>query len=381
MTVAGTATGNALNNTITGNDTANRLRGVEGNDTINGGGGRDTLEGGNGADMLEGGTGADSLAGGLDNDIYLVVDAEDAVRELDGEGVDIVWSSADHHALANFVEDLLLVGAGRAATGNSAANRITGTGGANLLDGAGGDDSLDGAAGDDSLLGGLGADTLRGGEGADTMDGGASGDLYYVTEVADMARELDGSGNDTVLASVSYTLGAGIEDLRLLGLVEAGTGQDLANTITGNDGANLLRGMGGADRLVGGEGADTLEGGSGRDTLEGGKDVDTFLFRSVAEAEGDLILRYGKGVDKIAISAEGFGGGLVEGLALVAGETFNASRTNVATSAAGVGQFIYEQDAKALWWDADGAGGDDSVLIATFKPKPNLVPTDIIIVA
>jgi Ca2+-binding RTX toxin-like protein len=86
-------------------------------------------------------------------------------------------------------------------------------------------------------------------------------------------------------------------------------------------------------------------------------------------------------VDKIAISAEGFGGGLVEGLALVAGETFNASRTNVATSAAGVGQFIYEQDAKALWWDADGAGGDDSVLIATFKPKPNLVPTDIIIVA
>jgi Ca2+-binding RTX toxin-like protein len=381
MTVAGTAAGNALANTITGNDTANRLRGAEGNDTLHGGGGRDTLEGGEGNDMLQGGASADSLAGGIGNDIYLVVDAEDAIRELDAEGVDIVWSSADFHALANFVEELLLVEGGRAATGSSGGNRMTGSTGANQLDGAGGDDSLDGAGGNDELLGGLGADTLRGAEGADTMDGGASGDLYYVTEAEDLAQELAGSGNDTVLASVSCTLGAGIEDLRLLGLVEAGTGQDLANTITGNEAANLLRGIGGADRLVGGEGADTLEGGTGRDTLEGGKDADYFLFRTVAEAEGDLILRYGKGVDKIAISATGFGGGLVVGMALAEGETFLTSRGNLATSEAGVGQLIYEQDAKALWWDADGAGGDDSVLIATFKPKPNLVPTDIVIVA
>ena len=57
---------------------------------------------------------------------------------------------------------------------------------------------------------------MDGGTGADSMDGGFGNDTYIVDNVGDVAAEVAG-GIDTVLASVSYTLSANLENLTLTG--------------------------------------------------------------------------------------------------------------------------------------------------------------------
>lgn len=146
------------------------------------------------------------------------------------------------------------------------------------LTGTAGNDLLEGGAGDDRLSGGAGNDTLNGGAGADTMIGGTGNDLYYVDNRGDRITELAGGGIDTVRASITYNLGANLENLILTGNGNInGAGNGLANTITGNAGDNVLRGQGGHDRLNGGAGRDRLEGGAGDDTLNGGAGIDTLL--------------------------------------------------------------------------------------------------------
>ena len=65
-------------------------------------------------------------------------------------------------------------------------------------------------------------------------------------------------GTDTVESSVSYILGANVENLVLTGTAAInGTGNTLANILTGNSGANILNGGAGADTMTGGVGNDT----------------------------------------------------------------------------------------------------------------------------
>jgi Ca2+-binding RTX toxin-like protein len=138
-----------------------------------------------------------------------------------------------------------------------------------------------------------------------------------------------------------------------------GTGNGLANVITGNAGDNWLSGLGANDSLSGGLGADTLVGGMGADTLAGGDGADVFRFDSAAEA-GDRINAYAA-EDLIQVLQSGFSMLLAPGV--LQGANFAANLTGKA-SAAGVPQFIYETDAKRLWWDADGKDGADGVLLA-----------------
>ena len=59
------------------------------------------------------------------------------------------------------------------------------------------------------------------------------------------------SGTDLVESSVTFTLGANVENLNLTGLLAInGTGNTLANIIHGNGGANVLSGGDGARRSV-----------------------------------------------------------------------------------------------------------------------------------
>ncbi|MFZ2967691.1 MAG: calcium-binding protein, partial [Sulfuricurvum sp.] len=126
---------------------------------------------------------------------------------------------------------------------------------------------LNGYAGNDTLTGSSANDTIIGGVGADTMSGGAGNDTYYVDNVGDKVIELANQGTDIIRTSVSYTLGANIENLTLTGTSNInGTGNSLNNTLTGNNGANILNGGAGVDILNGGAGADTLFGGAGNDT-------------------------------------------------------------------------------------------------------------------
>ncbi|WP_407315044.1 M10 family metallopeptidase C-terminal domain-containing protein [Pseudomonas sp. nanlin1] len=207
--------GNDLANTLTGNASAN------------------TLDGGAGDDLLDGGAGADTLIGGTGDDIYLIENAGDRVIEADSEGTDLV-RTAISYTLADNVENGLLLGAGALnLTGNALANTLTGNAAANILNGG---------AGIDTLIGGLGNDTYV----VDNADD-------VIIEDSALAREVD-----TVMASVSWTLGSNLENLTLTGTTSIdGTGNALANRITGNTGNNVLDGGAGIDTLIGGLGNDT----------------------------------------------------------------------------------------------------------------------------
>jgi Ca2+-binding RTX toxin-like protein len=273
-----TLTGDGNPNTLTGTGEDDTLSGLGGADTLNGLAGNDTLLGGGGADTLNGGTGNDTMTGNAGNDTYVVDAAGDVVTEAAGEGTDTVQSSITYTLGAN-VENLTLTGgASINGTGNAAANTITGNTGNNLLDGQGGADTLNGLAGDDTLVGGAANDTLDGGTGNDAMAGNAGNDTYVVDSALDTVTELAAEGTDTVQSSISYTLGANLENLTLTGAANInGTGNELANTIGGNTGANTLAGGAGNDTITGGDGTDTLSGDAGDDTLSGNAGADTLL--------------------------------------------------------------------------------------------------------
>lgn len=120
---------------------------------------------------------------------------------------------------------------------------------------------LDGGAGDDVMTGGVAGHTW--------MAGGAGNDTYNVRNERDIVVEAANGGTDTVVTSISYTLGANVENLRITAGGLTGTGNALDNTITGSTGADILYGMGGHDVLKGGDGDDTLHGGEGNDKLYG----------------------------------------------------------------------------------------------------------------
>jgi len=208
LTLTGTAnvdgTGNSLNNTILGNS---------------------------GNNVLNGGAGTDTLIGGLGDDTYIIDDIGDIAIESSNAGTDRVFSNISYTLGADF-ENLILYGTSNInGTGNGLANLIVGNTGNNILDGA---------AGADSLIGGLGDDT------------------YIIDNAGDVVTELLSEGTDLVQSSLTYTLGANVENLTLTGSSDInGTGNTLSNTITGNIGNNILDGGVGADTLIGGSGNDT----------------------------------------------------------------------------------------------------------------------------
>jgi Ca2+-binding RTX toxin-like protein len=147
------------------------------------------------------------------------------------------------------VENLQLVGDSQSGTGNALDNTLTGNAGDNSLYGGAGNDVLDGMDGNDWLAGESGVDTLIGGLGDDT---------YVVSEQDDTLIEHAKEGTDTVISSVSYTLGSNLENLTLTGNAAInGSGNALGNVLTGNDASNILDGGVGADAMSGGAGNDT----------------------------------------------------------------------------------------------------------------------------
>ncbi|QNM83882.1 pre-peptidase C-terminal domain-containing protein [Sphingomonas sabuli] len=256
--VVGIAPGTVIENARGGNAN-DRLTGNAADNLLMGGDGRDTLYGEDGNDVLNGGARDDIMVGGAGNDTYYVDVTMDQVGESYGAGYDVVISSADFR-LDDNVEELRLTGsAALYGYGGTSDNLIQGNSGDNELRGAEGSDELFGAGGDDRLFGEAGDDTLDGGAGTNVMRGGTGDDTYVVRTADDQVVELAEEGRDTVTSTRSYTLGANVEALVLLGSASInGNGNAGDNVLIGNDGDN---------RLNGGLGADVMRGGAGDDTF------------------------------------------------------------------------------------------------------------------
>ncbi len=90
------------------------------------------------------------------------------------------------------------------------------------------------------------------------MAAGQGDDTYVVDNAGDVVTEGANQGTDTVEAWLDWTLGANLEQLRLMGTADlAGTGNALNNALFGNAGNNVLNGGAGADTMTGGLGDDT----------------------------------------------------------------------------------------------------------------------------
>ncbi len=229
------------------------------------------------------GVAAIDLKGLAGNDTYIISDGFTQVVEEVNAGIDTVNSSISYTLTAN-VENLLLTGSSPInGTGNTSNNTLIGNSGNN---------SLDGGAGVDTLIGGTGNDMY-------IVDNSAD----VVTETSTLVTEID-----TVNSSVSYTLGANIENLTLTGTAAInGTGNSLNNLLKGNTANNSLSGAHGNDTLDGGAGIDTLVGGAGNDTYTVDNSADVVTETSIVATEIDTVNSYvsytlGANVEKLTLT-------------------------------------------------------------------------------
>ncbi len=317
-------TGNDQDNTLTGNASANTLIGGLGNDTLNGG------------------AGADTLVGGVGNDTYIFADAADTVIEAENEGTDLVQTNVSYTLAANVENGQLLGSAQVNLTGNNLNNSLTGNSANNILDGGAGADIMEGGAGNDTyyvdnvgdvvteyivfpdqvdtviasidytlgnnvenltltgsanlngtgnnlnniITGNNGNNILNGGAGTDWLIGGTGNDTYIVDSAGDIVSETSTLVGeiDSVLSSVTFTLGANVENLTLAGSANIDAiGNTQNNVLTGNAGNNTLNGQ---------EGADTMDGGAGNDAYMVDNIGDVVIEQGTSASEVDTVYSY-----------------------------------------------------------------------------------------
>ncbi len=350
--------GGAYDDYLNGGNGNDSLWGAGGDDRLYGGNGNDWLSGGDGKDSLNGGAGADTMIGGGGNDTYYVDNAGDKIMEGQSQGDDdVVYSSVSYSIAGEYVETLILTGNAVDGIGNGLGDKIVG----NAVD-----NDLRGGAGSDQLYGMDGNDLLGGGTGGDHMWGGAGDDTYNVTSTNDVVSEhmvgnIDDGGTDTVKSSVSYSLGAYIENLTLTKYQAIdGTGNSLDNVITGNDAKNVLKG---------GAGDDVLRGMGGNDTLTGGDGGDTFRFEAAGMANGlDHVTDFVSGVDHLAFDSSAYN--------FVPGHQLSSDEFHVNGAVGTNAQFIYNTVNHTLYWDADGTGSGGAVSVAVFDNHATLHASD-----
>ena len=144
-------------------------------------------------------------------------------------------------------------------------------------------------------------------------------------------------------------------------------------TAYGYRGADYLFGAGGDTTLRGGRGDDVLVGGPGQVPMSGGRGDDTFAFNSsIADGSLDRIKDFKSGHDTIAIGDDWNDWYHRQPLA--------ADQFVVGTTALDANdRVIYDDTCGRVYFDHDGFGGDDAVLIAKIKGAPTLDHGDFLI--
>ncbi|WP_150050569.1 calcium-binding protein [Methylomonas rhizoryzae] len=357
-------TGNDSNNAISGYASDDTLNGLDGNDTLSGQDGDDNLDGGSGEDTLYGGDGDDVLQGGSDDDVLYGQAGDDTLDggagndTLEGDagsdtylfgigsGQDII---SDYDTTANKTDSVQLgegVGTSDVTLARSSNNlvlSINGTGDrltinnyfsndaaggyqveeirfadgtvwgvntvkATVLTGNDSNNAISGYASDDTLNGLAGEDTLYGGDGDDVLDGGAGDD------------NLQGqNGNDTLL------------------------------------------GDSGGDTLQGGSGNDSLDGGLGNDAMTGGAGLDVFRFTSAIGFDNhDTISDFSVSEDTIFLSSAIFSA--ITGTGSLSADQFKEISAGTIDADDRV---LFNQATHKLYYDADGSGETEPVLLVT----------------
>jgi len=308
------------------------------------------VSGNDGANLLNGGGGADQMTGLGGNDIFLIDNALDTVREAAGDGFDTGYVYTNYTVAAGVHLEVLSAYNWYGfenfnLTGNELDNRLYGNGGVN------------------QFVGGSGHDMIIGFGGGDNMNGGAGDDAYYTFAANDVIVESAGNGRDSVFSYTSFTLAAD-DDIEVLSTYSFGgteaynlTGNQLAQLVYGNAGNNILNGAGGLDYLNGFGGADTFA----FTTALGGGNIDTI---------GDMTA----GLDKIALDDAIFTGVGALG-------ALNAVAFVVGSAAADAGdRIVYNSATGALLFDADGIGGAAAVQFATLSAGLSLSASDFAVI-
>ena len=260
--------------------------------------------------------------------------------------------------------------------GSSYDDYLLGYAGADTINGNNGNDTLFGDLGHDTLFGGGGHDTLDGGYGRDAMSGGAGNDVYIVNQAGDTAVEAQLEGTDLVRSSITFGLGANVENLTLTGIAAInGTGNALPNGLTGNDAANTLIGEGGNDDLRGGGGNDRLVGNQGNESLRGGTGMDTFVMNGTLNASTnvDRIWDFLAADDTIELASSIFTA-LAPG-ALAAANFYAGSSAHDADD-----RIIYDSATGNIYYDSDGNGANAQVLFAQVNVGTALTNVDFMVV-
>ena len=205
------------------------------------------------------------------------------------------------------------------------------------LEGSAFADTLTGDNLSNALIGAAGADVLNGGGATDALYGGSGDDVFIVDRSDDLAIENANEGADTVLAPVTFTLGANVEYLVLQGVLSiGGYGNALSNWIYGNGAGNVVDGGAGADVLLGGAGDDSY----------------------YADNAGDRIVESaGEGVDAVYASVDFALGADVEWLFLQGGAAWGTGNDlgNVIIGTSAANQLNGVAGADAMY----GGAGDD----------------------
>jgi Ca2+-binding RTX toxin-like protein len=239
--------------------------------------------------------------------------------------------------------------------------RIVGTMGNDVMPDTGksntGDETYLGLGGNDKIKGGEGADTLNGGDGRDTAS--------YVGSSAVKVNLASGSSSGGDASGDSF---ASIE--KLIGSQQGDTldGSDIANRLEGRAGDDTIRGGGGNDRMFGGTGNDTLDGQDGIDQLTGGTGNDNFVFHesTLKTAGGDHITDF-SARDTLFFDTNSGATGHISADSFVLGT--NALDSN--------DHFIFDTSKHQLFYDSDGNGSSQKVLVATFENGFTLNADDI----
>ena len=176
------------------------------------------------------------------------------LTELPGGGNDTLVLNLPYIRLPDEIENLVVTSVASYSVeyliaygpGERERPKYFGNAGNNTID-------LSQAGSGSSILHQVGGFNIDGGTGADLMIGSTSNDTYFVDNAGDVVEERLSTGwdvTDRVVSSVTFTLGANLEELKLVGAATiGGTGNTLDNLLMSstNSAVNALAGRTGND--------------------------------------------------------------------------------------------------------------------------------------